>query len=551
MSQRGGLYGGIKFSSGISLPEASTTADNSTNDVPPAEVPTIPSTTTPPVPTDASATVKPAGWSAALAFAPVRRPQQKAKQPVKLPAGAALASVSSAAVIFSPPVPAEPQPEPTKDEPTTSGWGKKMKPPSMILDEDVNGYQRSRPKPGTGKGKGKKKKNKQAPVIVAWDPLEQYDLMRPNDYQEYKLWKQKEKIDRRARAAEEKERARSDYTDSDEYMSEDGNRDDHWSRPTAPPPPGPPVAIDTSLTGDEAYQRRLAMSRPQAASVPMPVRETPTAPVPLAQAGDEAYLRRVALSTKPAPVATPIPPRQPTPPPLAYNPFAPPSAPPPPPAGGPPAPGGDAKAKAAAIAARLSALANSAASTPSAPPEPEKKPDPHGFAARMMAKWGHKEGQGLGADQSGIVNALVVEKVKDKKGGKGGQGIQPSAASRGRIINDNEDAKAKEDRERFGEPSRVVVFTNMVGPEDVEDEELRGEIGDECSKNGTVERVLIHMVDEGPERGEVRIYVVFGGPAGAWKTVREMDGRFFGGRAVRARYFPQALFAQFALNAPL
>jgi hypothetical protein len=103
-----------------------------------------------------------------------------------------------------------------------------------------------------------------------------------------------------------------------------------------------------------------------------------------------------------------------------------------------------------------------------------------------MAKWGHKEGQGLGATQSGIVVPLAVEQVAKSKNsqfeqqpiGKKGKGQQQGVGSgMGRIVNKNEDEKTRQDRIRFGEPSRVVVLTNMVAPDEADDAELGDEIG--------------------------------------------------------------------------
>ncbi|KAG8217883.1 hypothetical protein J3R82DRAFT_6049 [Butyriboletus roseoflavus] len=630
------------------------------------------------------------GWSAALAFAPVRRTQVKTKQaPTRLPPGATAvpvpvpttsapppilgvpvssnATVSATAVVFAPPelvTPGNDQVD-VKDEPSTrwrkkEGWGKKVKPPSMVLDEDVNGFKAQQKRKGpSGAGGGKKgKKNKNVQPSAVWDPTEQYDPLKPNDYNEYKLWKQRDRIERATERAAERKRARdvrdrgSDQTDSgseDERPRKTGRFDDQttydrWTRkdddrprgigstdppaatmdrnmsgedaymrrlamsqgaalPRAPSPP--PVHVDRNMSGEEAYQRRLALAAggQPAQTTTSPVSQPaddadfdvvpendvikpPVDSVDRAETGDEVYQCRLVMSQGFRPSAPPFIPSQPSPMPssiveppspprLAYNPFAPPTSVPPPPGQIPS--GFEDKVKAAAnIAARLSALAATAGASsvgsgdsgtnspaPPAPAEEEgtsKRPDPHGFAARLMAKWGHKEGQGLGADGSGIVNALTVEQITQAKGGKRNkkvvvqaQGKAAIGSKMGRIINDNEDVRAREDRERFGEPSRVVVLTNMVDPEDVDDGDLRDEIGDECSKNGTVERVIIHLCYPTPSNPEeaVRIFVLFAGPSGAWKTVREMDGRYFGGRAVRARYFPEGLFLKHDLDAAL
>lgn len=181
--------------------------------------------------------------------------------------------------------------------------------------------------------------------------------------------------------------------------------------PVASAPSPPPAPVEQNLSGEEAYLRRLVMSSRGKAEHP-PTADIPSQPVcaappstftpmdeddndlipglgiapemdaddvaaPLEETGEEAYQRRLAMSQGLRPTAPPFQPSfqlsaaaqpiffqpPPSPPRLAYNPFAPPMNVPPPP---PPSQQAQAqipssfadKAKAAAsIAAKLSALA--------------------------------------------------------------------------------------------------------------------------------------------------------------------------------------------------
>lgn len=90
---------------------------------------------------------------------------------------------------------------------------------------------------------------------------------------------------------------------------------------------------------------------------------------------------------------------------------------------------------------------------------------------------------------------------------------------------------------------RVVVLRNMVGPEDVDDPDLKGEVGEECSKNGQVETVVIAEIkNQDGSTAEVKIFVAFGSPDAASKCVSVMDKRWFGGKQIQAAIYDTALF---------
>ena len=160
---------------------------------------------------------------------------------------------------------------------------------------------------------------------------------------------------------------------------------DHWSRRTddnsaniQDGSESAPVPIDRNLTGDEAFQRRLAMSaRPRSP----PPTTVPASQIvaegqgrqPPSELDEEANLNESEMSITHHLAPFHDPARPISPPTLAYNPFAPPSVPPPPP--GPPGTSipseFEAKAKAAAvIAAKLGALAAVTTSESQAPIPP-------------------------------------------------------------------------------------------------------------------------------------------------------------------------------------
>ncbi|XP_053672917.1 splicing factor 45 [Anopheles nili] len=181
-------------------------------------------------------------------------------------------------------------------------------------------------------------------------------------------------------------------------------------------------------------------------------------------------------------------------------------------------------------------------------------------AAKIMAKYGFKDGQGLGKQEQGMAVALQVEKTSKRggrivhekdipatstgTGGGGGSGTEatmsPPSAS--------QSTQEPSITEIMKSPSKVVLLRNMVGPGDVDDE-LEPEVKDECNtKYGDVVTVVIHEVPDVVPEEAVRIFVEFKRMESAIKAVVDLNGRFFGGRQVRAGFYNQEKFESMDLG---
>lgn len=96
-----------------------------------------------------------------------------------------------------------------------------------------------------------------------------------------------------------------------------------------------------------------------------------------------------------------------------------------------------------------------------------------------------------------------------------------------------------------------MVLRNMVGPEDIDDD-LEGEVTEECGKYGSVKRVIIYQERQGEEDEAevlVKIFVEFSEAAEMNQAIQALNNRWFGGRKVIAEVYDQERFDNSDLSA--
>ncbi|EDV22976.1 uncharacterized protein TRIADDRAFT_64128 [Trichoplax adhaerens] len=104
---------------------------------------------------------------------------------------------------------------------------------------------------------------------------------------------------------------------------------------------------------------------------------------------------------------------------------------------------------------------------------------------------------------------------------------------------------------RKEEQSQVIILKNMVSVEDI-DEDLETEVTEECSKYGTVKRVIIYQERQGEEDNAdvlVKIFVEFDSPSQAGNAIDALNGRWFGGRTIKAETYDVTKYSTGDLSA--
>uniref|UniRef100_W5KEI0 Splicing factor 45 n=1 Tax=Astyanax mexicanus TaxID=7994 RepID=W5KEI0_ASTMX len=149
-------------------------------------------------------------------------------------------------------------------------------------------------------------------------------------------------------------------------------------------------------------------------------------------------------------------------------------------------------------------------------------------AHKIMQKYGFREGQGLGKHEQGLSTALSVEKTS-KRGGKIiiGDSTEKNPSKKNEVNPLTEILKC---------PTKVVLLRNMVGRGEV-DEDLEAETKEECEKYGKVVKCVIFEISDVTDDEAVRIFLEFERVESAIKAVVDLNGRYFGGRVVKACFY--------------
>uniref|UniRef100_A0A6B2L9G7 G-patch domain-containing protein n=1 Tax=Arcella intermedia TaxID=1963864 RepID=A0A6B2L9G7_9EUKA len=167
------------------------------------------------------------------------------------------------------------------------------------------------------------------------------------------------------------------------------------------------------------------------------------------------------------------------------------------------------------------------------------------IAEKMMKKMGWKgKGHGLGRQEQGMTTPLIAQKH-----GAGAQGIIIHADSNKQQPPPPPPA-APAAPEMKG--SNVIVLRNMVGPGEVDDM-LCGETTRECMKYGQVLACEVWEDPTGqlPSNEAVRLFVKFDKQEQALQALADLDGRFFGGRNVKADFYLREKFDKMEFNEPI
>merc|ERR1712039_641890 len=155
----------------------------------------------------------------------------------------------------------------------------------------------------------------------------------------------------------------------------------------------------------------------------------------------------------------------------------------------------------------------------------------------MGKKMGWKEGSGLGKEGQGLATPLVIQKT-DRSAGKIVEGAKREAPTQQPAGQPGaKQPKAAPNRP----PTRVLLLNNLVGAGEV-DEDLEGETAEEAGKYGKLKRCVIKEIKGLPDDQAVRIFLEYENIEGAKTAFVDMNGRYFGGRVVKARFYDEQHF---------